>query len=373
MTVLFDLSAIYDHLTGIERYAINISKNIIVNHPENRYILIFKKEIHKDFEDIANQENVDAHILAPCHKLIFNQWRLMRHLYKCKADRYVFLSFESPWLFRSENIINTIHDISAWDCPRTRKGYIILYGRIGIRNAIRVSKKIITVSEFSKSRLLQRLGVASDKVEVVYNGVSEQFLNQHGADEETQREVKEKYNLPDRYLLCLSTLEPRKNMKLLIDAFLELRKSGQLDCELVLAGRKGWKLDDAIGTNREIMEKYVHVTGFVDDRDLPIVYSQAEAFVFPSIYEGFGIPVIEAMSCNTVVISSDSSSLPEVVGDAGILFENNSLEGLKQAILRVVNMSDEEKAGYKHKGQKRFRQFSWEKEAERLHSILKDE
>ena len=370
MTILFDLTALYDHLTGIERYAMNIAKNIISGHPENRYILVFKNEIHRSFLDFLTRENVEAHILPACHKFVFYQWRLMRFLKKCQADRYVFLSFVSPWLFRSPNIINTVHDISAWDCPGTRKKYMVLYGKIGIRNALNVSKGIVTVSNFSKQRLVERLKADPKKITVAYNGVSDQFLDQSYISDEMIDKAIIKYNLPNHYLLCLSTVEPRKNMKLLIDAFINLKKKGQIDCDLVLAGRKGWKINEAIGADQEILDRYVHVTGFIEDEDLPIIYSHADAFIFPSIYEGFGIPIIEAMACNTIVVSSDASSLPEVIGDAGLLFESNNVKELENAILKVTRMTENSREELISKGKERFKMFSWKKEAEKFYSSI---
>lgn len=366
MKILFDLSAIYDHLTGIERYAINISRNIILSHPENEYILIFKKEVHDTFAKIAMQPNVEVHILEPCHKLVYYQWRLMRELYRCKADRYVFLSFTSPWLFRSKKIVNTIHDISAWDCPSTRKKIMVWYGKIGIRNALKISRNIVTVSEFSKTRITDRLGTSQEKVHVVYNGVSEQFLN--GGCNKEYETIRAKYNLPSNYILCLSTLEPRKNMKLLINAYVELIKEKAIDCDLVLAGRKGWKLEDAVGSE---IDSRIHLTGFIDDCDLSVIYQLADMFVFPSIYEGFGIPIIEAMSQGTLVISSDSSSLLEVVGDAGVLFENNSLSELKKAICFVTSMGEKEKNELIQKGYERISMFNWKNEAEKYYRIIR--
>ena len=212
MKILFDLTALYDHLTGIERYAMNIAKCIILQHPENDYILLFKNEVHKAFEKICLQDNVDARILPSCNKLLFYQWRLFQALKKCDADRFVFLSFVSPWLFRSPQIINTIHDISAWDCPGTRKWYMVCYGKIGIKNALKHSKRLVAVSEFTKKRLVDRLNATAQKITVVYNGVSEQFLKKAEISNDQINGVKQKYRLPDHYYLCLSTLEPRKNM-----------------------------------------------------------------------------------------------------------------------------------------------------------------
>ena len=368
MTILFDLTALYDHLSGIERFAMNISRNIIKTHKENNYILIFKNEIHESFLFVNDYPNVKVHILPACHKFLFHQWRLMRLLYKCKADRYIFLSFVSPWLFRSKKIINTIHDISAWDCPQTRKKHMVLYDRVGIRNAIRVSKNIVSVSEFTKGRLVEKLGVDKNKIHVVYNGVSEQFINKTVLSADEEKEVVEKYDLPENYILCLSTLEPRKNMKLLIKAFVDMKKKGQIKCDLVLAGRKGWKLEDALGDVD--CEKNIHVTGYIEDKDLPVIYSKAQVFVFPSLYEGFGIPLIEAMSCDTVVVCSDSSSLPEVVGDAGILFRNKSVSGLEKALSKVLAFSEDERNELIAKGQQRIKKFVWEDEAEKYYRTI---
>lgn len=365
MKILFDLTALYDHLTGIERFAMNISKNIISQHPENTYVLVFKHEIHEQYLAEKNQDNVECVILPKCHKLVFYQWRLMRTLYKIKADRYVFLSFVSPWLFRNKNIINTIHDISAWDCPGSRKAYMVLYGRIGIRNALRNSKKIVTVSEFSKERIVKRLNGNANNINVVYNGVSKQFM-EFSADAAEMNKIKEKYHLPKRYILCLSTLEPRKNMKLLIEAYGELISEQKIDTELVLAGRKGWKLDQAVGDNAQLSDK-IHITGFIDDDDLPAIYKGAELFVFPSLYEGFGIPVIEAMSQGTIVVSSDSSSLPEVVGDAGFLFKSKDKESLKRCIIKTLNLNNIEHKLVVDKELEQSKKFDWSKEAEKMY------
>lgn len=369
MKILFDLTAIYDHLTGIERFAINISKNIILRHPENTYVLIFKEEIHEHFKEMEKQDNVECVILLKCHKFIFYQWKLMRKLYGIKADRYVFLSFVSPWLFRNRNIINTIHDISAWDCPGSRKKYMVVYGRIGIKNALRHSKNIITVSEFSKRRLVERLKGNKEIIKVVYNGVSEQFEKDTFGMKEINR-IVDKYQLPDKYILCLSTLEPRKNMKLLIEAYSELVYEQRLDVDLVLAGRKGWKIEQAIGGKDNLSDR-IHITGFIDDSDLPIIYKQATLFAFPSIYEGFGIPVIEAMSQGTIVVSSDSSSLPEVIQDAGVLFKSGSKEDLKDKIMYVINMSDERRTEMINKEAEQMLKFNWKKEAEKFYTVIR--
>ena len=148
-----------------------------------------------------------------------------------------------------------------------------------------------------------------------------------------------KYKLPDHYILCLGTLEPRKNLKLLIKAYAELFGDREIDLELVLAGRKGWMMDDLLSNITKDIKSHIHITGFIDDEDLPYIYKDAELFIFPSLYEGFGIPPIEAMSMGTTVISSNAASMPEILGDSVSFFCNNDLLSLKKSIIKTVTAS----------------------------------
>ena len=156
-------------------------------------------------------------------------------------------------------------------------------------------------------------------------------------------------------------------MRILIEAYRELINKGEIDIDLVLAGRKGWKIDNLLeGLEQNVVER-IHFTGFIDDNDLPVVYKNASIFIFPSIYEGFGIPPLEAMSMGTIVISSDSTSLPEVLGKAAVYFKNNDKEDLKRKILLVSEgFTDNEKNNIKLMGIKQSKLFSWEKEASKL-------
>lgn len=366
MRIVFDLTALYDHLTGIERYAMNISYNIIIQHPEHVYILLFKNEVHKKFINIVRQNNVEAKIVRGKNKLYFSQIYLAKCLYKIDADVYVFLAFTSPLLFKNKCIINTIHDLTPWDCPKSMKAYMVAYGKITIKNASKVSKSIISVSEFSKRRISEKLNVDLSKITVAYNGLSEQFLT---IKSESIERIKKKYKLPEKYILCLSTLEPRKNMKILIKAYINLIKKQKIDADLVLAGRKGWKLNEFISENDKNFEK-IHITGFIDDEDLPILYRNAMLFVFPSVYEGFGIPLIEAMSQETLVITSDSSSLPEVAGEAAIFFKNNSVNSLENKIIEVLSLDLVEKENYKKKSLQQAHKYMWKNSAEIYYNTI---
>lgn len=323
MRICVDLTSLADNFSGIERFALSISKELIKN-TEHHWILLFKNSVHKEFSGEA--ENVEKIVINGGNKLIFNQLILPIKLLGIKADRYFFPAFPAPFFFFNKNAFNTIHDLSCWDCPGSNKKYMIWYFKIMYWKVSLCNKKIITVSEFSKGRICKILRVKPENVFVVYNGISDQFNNSELTDEEKKR-VKEKYSLPKDYVLCLSTLEPRKNLRLLLDAYSSLFHEGIAE-EIVLAGRKGWKMEDFLKGYPEEFLQHVHFTGFVDDEDLPAIYKLAKVFVFPSLYEGFGIPPLEALACGTPVISSDAASMPEVLGNNAVYFINDNKNSL---------------------------------------------
>lgn len=370
MRILIDLTSLADNFSGIERFASNIAYQLVKNYNNNKYILVFKNSVYKKFLEFNQKNNIRIVVLKGNDKLIFSQLILPLNLGRYKADVYLFLAFPAPLLFFRKNSITTIHDIGCWDCPHTRKALSKYYFRILYRKASFFGRNIMTVSNFSKGRIVDKLHVKEEKVWVINNGLSEVFLNYVDKETNTLSAIK-KYKLPSRYLLCLSTLEPRKNLRLLIEAYRELQNEGKIEIDLVLAGRKGWKIDNLLDDLEQSVIDKIHFTGFVDDDDLPVLYKNASFFVFPSIYEGFGIPPLEAMSMGTIVISSDSTSLPEVLGEAAIYFKNNDKEDLKSKICLVSKeLTNEEKSRTKLMGINQSKLYSWEKETSKLYMNL---
>ena len=369
MKVLIDLTSLADNFSGIERFALSITKELISDQSRSniKYILVFKNEIHKEFT--IKQDNVEYIIVNGKNKLIFNQLKLLLKLVTIKADYYFFPAFPAPFFFFNRNAISAIHDVGCWDCPSKNKKYMTLYFKIMYRKAAFGHKKVVTVSQFSKNRISKILKKDFDEIAVIYDGLSDCFAN-FSYKKEQDMKAKEAYGLPESYILCLSTLEPRKNMRLLVDAFSALIKEKKIDTNLVLAGRKGWLMDDLLSNLDEEIVKRIHFTGFVDDDLLPYVYKNAQVFVFPSIYEGFGVPPIEAMSMGIPVISSDAASLPEVLGDSAFYFENRNLEELKGQIVTVMNLPEEKIDIIKKAGIERAQMFNWKTEALKLRNTL---
>jgi glycosyltransferase involved in cell wall biosynthesis len=220
---------------------------------------------------------------------------------------------------------------------------------------------ILTISESSKKDLVEMFSIPPEKVKVTYLGVDPVFYPRSKEGEEAT-EIRKKYELPERYILFVGNLEPRKNITSLIKAF-ELIEA-RTEADLVIVGRKAWLYDAIFQTaaNSKFCDR-IHFTGYVDQTDLPWIYSLATVFVFPSLFEGFGIPNLESMACGTPVISSNISSVPEVVGDAGILVEPRNIEQIADAMLRVI---DDTSLSHRLSlaGIARAKQFSWRRTAQ---------
>lgn len=367
MNICIDLTPLYDHLTGIERYNLNITKHLIQISKKDNFVLIFKNKIHEDFTEICRKENVRYIILPECNKLVFIQIRLYRALKKIKADYYLFLSFTSPILFRNRRIVNAIHDLTCWDCPESLTKKMVYYYRLTYYIACKYSWKIVTVSKFSQKRICDKYNLTHDRVPIIYDGLADVFKKIHNEESECLK----KYHVPEEYILSVSTIEPRKNIQLLIEAYSELIQEGMYIPDLVLAGRKGWKVDEIVSNISEDTKGKIHFTGFIEDNDLPYLYYRSKVFVFPSKYEGFGLPIIEALSQGAVVVCSDAASLPEVAGSIGIIFESNCKEDLKKKILSSISIS--KTAEYVENAVALANKYNWEKEAEKLYELMRND
>ena len=358
MRVLIDLTSLADNFSGIERYAACLTIEMIKDY-SIEWILVFKSEVHKLFESVSRLKNVEIVLLKGANKLFFNQIRLPNAIRKIKADYYLFLAFPVPIFLFKKNMISTIHDICCWDCPETMTVMSKWYFRISNRVAVKKCKRIITISQFSRNRIIEKLRVRPEKIWLIYCGVDGKFLHYVSSEIENKR-IREKYNLPPKYLLSLSTLEPRKNLNLLIKTYSQLIKKEKYVIPLVLAGRKGWKMDSILSSIDQDAKNQILFTGFIDDDDLPVVYGNAALFIFPSKYEGFGMPPLEALACGTNVISSDSSSLPEVLGHDVVFFKNDDEESLLNCI-KDFDITKKDGAF-----SQQVKKFTWKKESSNL-------
>lgn len=253
----------------------------------------------------------------------------------------------------------TIHDIIPHLFPDYHTKLNYWYLNVAMPLYCRRATAIVTVSQSSKNDLVTHFDLPAEKIHVIPEAAADHFYQP--AAGEIQR-VAEKYHLPENYLVHLSTIEPRKNLHRLIDALLILRQSHP-DLKLVLVGAKGWLVDDLFERiKNEQLEDIVIFPGWVEDEDLPGLIAGARLGVFASLYEGFGLPLLEQMACGQVVASSNASSLPEVGGDAAAYFDPTNIEQMAAVIDRLLASPDE----YKKRqawGLEQAKKFSWEKAA----------
>lgn len=366
MRVLIDLTSLDDNYTGIERYAKEISLSMISQFYEHKYILVFKNEIAAGFDDVIKQSNVEYRILkmpvkGAIGKLLSNQVVLPLQLYKIKADAYLFLAFPEPWLFFNSRIYTAIHDVAAIDAADTMTTISKWYFRLSYFHAALFARRIITVSKFSAVRINKTLRKSKKKLWIIRDGVS--AFKKSSQD---RREIFKKYNLPKKYWLSLATLEPRKNLPLLLWAYDELLAENSNIPDLVLAGRKGWKVDKLLDGYSDALRNKTHVTGFIEEQDMAYIYENASLFITASSYEGFGLPPLEAMSMGIQVLSSDIPAAREVLGDAAMYFKSDSVNDLKAKLNIMLTLKPDERAECIYKGRCRAKRYSWNDEARKL-------
>jgi glycosyltransferase involved in cell wall biosynthesis len=222
---------------------------------------------------------------------------------------------------------------------------------------------LLADSESTRRDLIELLRVPEDRVFVVYAGVEARFRPEPDPDDAARRQ---RYALERPYILSVGTLQPRKNYRRLIQAFHRLAQEYGVSHDLVIAGGKGWLYDDVYATIDALrLEGRVRVLGFVDDDDLPALYRGADAFAFPSLYEGFGIPVLEAMGCGTPVVTSNVSSLPEVAGDAALQVPPDDVDALADALWRSISDTALRQV-HRTRGFEQVARFTWRRAAEDL-------
>jgi len=279
-----------------------------------------------------------------------------------KADITQFFNYTVPAGVKTITF-TYIYDMSYKRYPETIKKRGVQWLSRNLPSYCRRSLFLVTISEFSKSEIVKLLGISPGKIIVVPCAVNtDEFRPDYTKDE--IRESREAYGIPEKYLFYLGTLEPRKNIPLILDAYKILKEDRVSPLpKLVLAGKKGWLYDGIFERVKENgMEQDVIFTGYVSEKDEPRIMAGAEIFLFPSLYEGFGMPPLEAMSCGTPVIVSNAASLPEVVGEAGLKVDVHDPKELADAIQRLH--SDETlRKELSQKGIERAKEFTFEKAA----------
>ncbi len=351
MRIGIDVSILSTRLTGIGYFALSLVRSLAGLRESAQWVLLGAPP---QFKGLPTGENVlihDARNLKGVRRAIWQQMELPRLAMRYDLDVLHCPDFSRP-LKSSVPVVNTIHDLSYY----SPYAYFSLGSRIYKRSLTRVAMKksaaIVAVSKFTRDEIMQRFGLDEDKISVIYHGVdlpSEGEALQAGAP----------------FVLYVGTLEERKNVPTLIRGFSLARAQSHFPHRLILAGKRGrrfTRIQAAIENSP--YGKDIEVRGYVSRHEILALYQEADAFVLPSFYEGFGLPILEAMAAGTPVVCSRAASLPEVAGDAAEYFDPSNAEELGMVLAKVLG-SPELRAEMKRKGRERAKQFSWDECARR--------
>ncbi|MBN1310182.1 MAG: glycosyltransferase family 4 protein [Anaerolineae bacterium] len=267
------------------------------------------------------------------------------------------MAFATPLLWRRPCVV-TIFDLSFLRYPERLSVGRRLYLRTITRISAHQARRVIAISKSGKSEIGMLLGIQEGKIDVAYPGVMPDFSPLPAS---RIAEFRRRRQLPERFILYVGTIEPRKNLDTLLRAYKQL--PDRQNIKLILAGGRGWQAEilDALIEDLDLTQD-VCITGYVDNQELPLWYNAAEIFVYPSVYEGFGMPVLEAMACGLSVIVSDTSSLPEITGSHGLLVAPTDTQAWSYALTRMLAEPDLQ-AELSKRGQKHIQDFTWQNTA----------
>jgi glycosyltransferase involved in cell wall biosynthesis len=370
MRIGIDARLVFYNRAGIGQYILRLVESLAeLEHENDTFVLL---QSRKDKSSIINSNGfIHKSLWTPSHNR-FEQPALRIEVARLNLDLLHSPDFIPPFRRNCKSVI-TIHDLAFLLYPHfLTKESARYYGQID--QAWRKTDHIIAVSEATKQDSIKMLGVPEKKITVIHEAANPIYRPLPA--EEARQKVKEKYKLDKDFILFVSTIEPRKNLPSLLNAYRQLRNKYKRDELLVLAGSKGWLWEEVYETVERLnLEQEVVFLGRVPSVDLVHLYNAARLLVHPSFYEGFGLTPLEAMTCGTPVIVSNTAALPEVVGDAGLMINPHDIEGLTVAMWRVLT-EPELRQELSQKGLKRAANFSWQKAAQQTldvyHKIGKD-
>lgn len=352
-----------DKQVGVSVYTLSMLKYFSKQASQELQFKIYLKNMPRDLLPKSSQYFQYVVVNGP---VLWSQIFLPLKLFMQKDIDVFFSPAHYTPRFCPVPLVTTIHDLSYFYYPEEflRKDLYKLQN--WTKRAIEQSKKIIAVSKNTKKDILKFYQIPEEKVEVIYNG----FEKSVSPNKSTIKSTLEKYGLKsEKYILYVGTLQPRKNLTILIDGFQKISET-EKDWKLVLVGKKGWLYDDvySLVTAVKLKDKVIF-TDYIPDEEVAALYMQAFCFVLPSLYEGFGIPILEAMSYGCPVITSINSSLPEIGGDACLYLTPNDVHDLVE---EIESLKDEKlRSDMIKKGKERVKQFSWEKSAKETLEVIK--
>lgn len=346
---------------GSNQYAFELIKAIYKIDKKNQYLVYLPSPPLLDLP--KERKNWQYQVVGP--RRLWNIFGLPRALLREKPDIVFNPGHYSP-IYSPAPLVVSIMDLGYMRFSEQFTKPIYWKLKLWTGLSIKRARHIFAISESTKNDIMRYYRASPDKITVTYLGYDRKRFNTRIEEQKVAR-VKKKYKIKNDYLLFLSTLKPNKNVEGLLEAFKILQYSNESILQLVIAGRKGWLFESIFEkAEKLVLEKEVIFTGFIDEDDAPALMKGAKTFVMPSFWEGFGIPVIEAMACRTPVVVSNAGSLPEIVEEAGIIVNPYNPEEIARGIEKAIDNRDD----LIKKGRKQAEKFSWEKCAKKTIKVL---
>jgi glycosyltransferase involved in cell wall biosynthesis len=353
-----------DNMEGYGYFIAETLKRITQKHPEHQFIFLFDRPFDKKF---LFSDNITAVIISPParHPLLWKYWydiKVTAALKKHKADVFV-----SPDGFCSLTTsvpqCVAVHDLSFLQFPSyIKKSHLLFYKRYTPKFLTR-AKSIATVSDFTKQDIIKQYKTPGEKINVIYSAAKEIFKP---ASEAVKEEVKNKYSQGKEYFIYIGAIHPRKNLLNILKSFSVFKKRQQSNFKLIIAGRLAWKNDKLIESLKTYKYKEdVIMPGYVEETELVNLLASSYCLVYPSLYEGFGVPPLEAMQCNVPVITSQNSSMQEICGDAALYADPQNHTDIADKMMQVYK-DETLRNGLIEKGTEVSKLYSWDRTAELL-------
>lgn len=359
-----DVTALPPQPFGAANYIINLAQALLRIDTTNEYV-IFTKPAHAALFDSSCAQIIQSALPSLFLRLVWEQTVLPILVRRHQLDVLHSPHYTMPIAKPCRSVV-TIHDLTFFLYPEMHLFHKRLFFRTMMRVATRHADALIAISHSTRADMLRILRASPDKIQVIHYGVGSHFrpINDSGILDA----FCHRYRLPRPFIVYVGNFEPRKNLPTLVRAFAHLVRDG-MPHALVLTGTRGWK-DKPIFTAVKELDLFaqVHFPGYIPQSELPMLYNAADLFVYPSLYEGFGLPVLEAMACGVPVVTSDIASMPEVTGDAAILIPPQDTDALADAMKSILTDSAR-RATLSAKGLARAREFSWERTAQSTLSV----
>lgn len=366
MRIAIDYTAALQQRAGIGRYTRGLVQSLSQLDANSEYVLLVSGRSYQENRIPPLSPNFRLKYLPLSHRWTTALWHRLRlpipaDLFTGRVDLFHSPDFVLPPLRRGKKIL-TIHDLSFYRYPQGAEPSLLWYLKGAVPRSVTRADFIFADSQCTKKDLVEILNVPQEKVAVIYPGVDARFRPDD--DHRYQTILRAKYGLESPFILSVGTIEPRKNYPRLIQAFQLLRAEYKIPHQLIIVGGRGWLFHDIYQEVERLgIGDSVRFLGYVPEEDLRALYRGAEVFAFPSHYEGFGLPPLEAMACGVPTVVSNTSSLPEVVGDAALMVSPDDIKGLAEALYRLLS-DDALRAELRKEGLEQAQKFSWEKTGE---------